>query len=93
MSKVSDISQIETLLLEIDGLPRPKITQNSETPHPTVTTCLENAIINLEQVINAVTLYIIALVCPNSGAVAARGGPGGNYVPLKYACATPVMAG
>ena len=51
MNKVSDIRQIETLLLEIDGLPRPKITQNSETPQPTVTTCLENAIINLEQVI------------------------------------------
>ena len=51
MNKVSDIRQIETLLLEIDGLPRTKITQNSETPQPTVTTCLENAIINLEQVI------------------------------------------
>ena len=50
MNQVSDIRQIETLLLEIDGLPRPKITHNSETPQPTVITCLENAISNLEHV-------------------------------------------
>ena len=51
MNQVNDIRQIETLLLEIDCLPRTKITRNSEMPQPTVTTCLENAISNLEHVI------------------------------------------
>ena len=32
MNQVSDIRQIETLLLEIDCLPRPKITRSSEMP-------------------------------------------------------------
>ena len=51
INQVSDIRQIETLLLEIDGLPSPKFTESSETSLPTVITCLENPISNLEHAI------------------------------------------
>ena len=47
MKQVSDIRQIETLLLKIDGLPRTKINQSSERTQPTAITCLENAMWNI----------------------------------------------